>query len=72
MSDPKFIFAVIVLAAATGLRLLGDAAGITSTNWVSVAIAVVCAFIGGQVAAVLASGWELQQKAKAERGGGEP
>lgn len=64
MSDPKFILAVIVLALATGLRLLGDVAGITSASWVSVATAVVYAYIGGQVAAVLASGWELQQRAK--------
>lgn len=50
----KFALALIALVAATGLLLLGK---ITGDAWVSAMTWVVAAYMLGQPAAILASGW---------------
>ncbi len=59
----KFALALLALASASGLLLLGR---ITGDAWVSTTTWVVAAYMLGQPAAVLASGWAVQSAAKAK------
>lgn len=55
----KFALAMIALVAATGMLLLGR---ITGDAWVTAMTWIVAAYMLGQPAAVLASGWTLARK----------
>jgi len=55
----KFALALLALAAATGLVLLGR---IDGPAWVSASTWTVAAYMLGQPAAVLAAGWSVQRK----------
>jgi len=52
----KFALAMIALVAATGMLLLGR---ITGDAWVTAMTWIVAAYMLGQPAAVLASGWTV-------------
>lgn len=55
----KFALAMIALVAATGMLMLGR---ITGDAWVTAMTWIVAAYMLGQPAAVLASGWTLARK----------
>lgn len=55
----KFALAMIALVAATGMLLLGR---ITGDAWVTAMTWIVAAYMLGQPAAVLASGWTVARK----------
>lgn len=55
----KFALAMIALVAATGMLLLGR---ITGDAWVTAMTWIVAAYMLGQPAAVMASGWTLARK----------
>lgn len=55
----KFALAMIALVAATGMLLLGR---ITGDAWVTAMTWIVAAYMLGQPAAVLASGWTVAKK----------
>lgn len=64
MSDrSKFALALLVIAAATGLLILGRLDG---AQWVSATTWTVAAYMLGQVGAVVATGWAVQTVAKAK------
>lgn len=58
----KFMFALLVIAAATTMRALNLIAG---AEWVSVATWVSALYMVGQVAAIVAQGYAVQTAAKA-------
>ena len=55
----KFALAMIALVAASGMLLLGRISG---DAWVTAMTWIVSAYMLGQPAAVLASGWTLARK----------
>ena len=55
----KFALAMIALVAASGMLLLGRISG---DAWVTAMTWIVAAYMLGQPAAVLASGWTLARK----------
>lgn len=55
----KFALAIIALVAASGMLLLGRISG---DAWVTAMTWIVAAYMLGQPAAVLASGWTLARK----------
>ena len=55
----KFALALLALVAATGMLLLGR---ITGDAWVTGMTWIVSAYMLGQPAAVLASGWTVSRK----------
>lgn len=55
----KFALAMIALVAATGMLLLGR---ITGDAWVTAMTWIVAAYMLGQPAAVMASGWTVAKK----------
>ncbi len=55
----KFALAMIALVAATGMLLLGR---ITGDAWVTAMTWIDAAYMLGQPAAVLASGWTVAKK----------
>jgi len=60
----KLAVALLVIAAATGLLLLGRLDG---AQWVSATTWTVAAYMLGQVGAVVATGWAVQTAAKAAK-----
>lgn len=59
----KFLLALLVIGAATGLLVLGRLDG---AQWVSATTWTVAAYMLGQVGAVVASGLAVQMVAKAK------
>lgn len=59
----KFALALLALAAATGMLLLGR---ITGDAWVTGMTWIVGAYMLGQPAAVLASGWTVAKREAAK------
>lgn len=55
----KFSLALLALAAASGMLLLGRISG---DAWVTAMTWIVAAYMLGQPAAVLASGWTVTRK----------
>lgn len=58
----KLAVALLVIAAATGMLMLGRVSG---AEWVSAITWTVAAYMLGQVGAVVATGWTAQTVAKA-------
>ena len=58
----KLVVALLVLGSATGLLAIGRLSG---AEWVSAVTWTVAAYMLGQVAAVVGTGWAVQSIAKA-------
>ena len=55
----KFVLALLALVAASGMLLIGRISG---DAWVTAMTWIVAAYMLGQPAAVLASGWTVSRK----------